>query len=811
MPETNQPQRQIIPVIIVVLLSLFTVIPLASNVGLPNGSDVLYHVYRVAEMDRSWAHGVFFPRWAEGLYFGYGSPLFHYYSSLTYYITSILIRLFDLTALDALRTLIMICFVGGGTGMYFFASQRTGRLGGIIAALVYIYSPYIIYTEPYARGTYAELLAFALAPIVFWRFERLIRRPQGINIVFAAISIFLLILSHNLMSATFALILGLWIVWQGGVSLLAVGIKKIRSKAGLIAVRPYIVALGALFLAVGLAAYFWLPVVLERDAIQLENVIGVALLDYRNFFVTLPELLSPTPLSDAGAINGLRNVLNLGLAQWTLGLAGFITVFALIALAIRARKHNDPIVRQGVFFGLMSLILLIVPTTNAIWETFGFLALLQFPWRLLGPLVFCLAILASMNALWINRLFDTENPLQRRVGMGITALIVVYVIGTAFPTFFVPEWTNIEVDTSIAGYHEVEVAGLQMGTTFTDEYRPHDVSSPPGHTESLLEDYADGYPVDRANHDVLPASAQLELINNTPQSNEWHINTEEAFTMEVYTFYWKGWVAEIDGQRVEITPSPNHGLITFPVPVGEHTIRVYLGTTAARIVGNMLSVIALILIFAAWRIVGKRWTLSEPPTIREAWSDRLAFLRDRRQLIGVVAGGILVLILLPLLFREGISWLDSIPGEESPAQNKVSIQLDEQFSVIGYDINEREFRPGETLRVVIYWYPLEAYDVNFSSFLHVSTGGPPVAQADKLHPGGRAISEWWTPDGYIYDEYSVWLPDTLAPGEYNIYTGLYTCELMPPEDCGNGYRPTVVNENGEVLGDTVPLGTITIR
>jgi len=351
-----------------------------------------------------------------------------------------------------------------------------------------------------------------------------------------------------------------------------------------------------------------------------------------------------------------------------------------------------------------------------------------------------------------------------------------------------------------------------MGTTFTDEYRPRDVSSPPGHTESLLDDYADGYPVDRANRDALPPSAQLALISNSPQSNEWQINTEEAFTMEVYMFYWQGWVAEIDGQRVDISPSPNHGLITFPVPAGEHTIRVYLGATTARIIGNILSAIALILVFGAWRIIGKRWLATdESSTITGAWSDRLATLRDRQQLIGAAVGGVLVLILLPFMFREGIAWLDSTPGEESPAQNTASIQLDEQFSVIGYDINKREFRPGETLRVVVYWYPLEAYDVNFSSFLHVSTGGPPVAQADKLHPGGRSIREWWTPDGYVYDEYSVWLPDTLAAGEYNIYTGLYTCELMPPDDCGNGYRPTVVDAAGEVLGDTVPLGTITIR
>ena len=102
----------------VLLLTCFATIPLLSNVGLPNGSDVLYHTYRVGEMQRSWEHGVFFPSWAEGLYFGYGSPLFHFYASLTYYLTSIITIVFGASALDALRIVLMLSFFGCGCGMW---------------------------------------------------------------------------------------------------------------------------------------------------------------------------------------------------------------------------------------------------------------------------------------------------------------------------------------------------------------------------------------------------------------------------------------------------------------------------------------------------------------------------------------------------------------------------------------------------------------------------------------------------------------------------------------------------------------------
>ena len=177
-------QQQIdVYLLAVIGLSLFTLIPLLSNIGLPNGSDVLYHTYRVGEMDRSWVHGVLFPRWAEGLYYGYGSPLFHFYASLTYTITSVLLRLFDFTALDALRAVIVGCMVAGSVGMYAFMKARVGRLAGVLSAVTFIYSPYILYTEPYARGTYPELLALCWFPFILWRFDRFLSYPNAQEIL----------------------------------------------------------------------------------------------------------------------------------------------------------------------------------------------------------------------------------------------------------------------------------------------------------------------------------------------------------------------------------------------------------------------------------------------------------------------------------------------------------------------------------------------------------------------------------------------------------------------------------------------------
>jgi hypothetical protein len=96
------------------------------------------------------------------------------------------------------------------------------------------------------------------------------------------------------------------------------------------------------------------------------------------------------------------------------------------------------------------------------------------------------------------------------------------------------------------------------------------------------------------------------------------------------------------------------------------------------------------------------------------------------------------------------------------------------------------------------------------SFAHVWSGGIPAAQADKLNPAGLP-TKTWTPDGHIRDEYVITLPDTIAPGEYQLLVGLWTCEgVAEGEDCGSGRLP-VTDVDGNAVGDAVPLGTIVVR
>ena len=789
-PRLNDIRKSIDPGLLLVLaLTLFTVIPLLRNPGLPNGPDVLYHSYRVAEMNRSWSHGLLFPTWAEGFYLGYGSPLFHFYARLTYVITGLFKVVLGLEALDALRALLALSLLGCSSGMYLFARRRFGRVGGIVAGLLYVYSPYLMYTEAYARGTYPELLSFALFPWLLWRVDALRDKPAPVNFLSLVLVQTALINAHNLMALVLTGVTVAWIAFEAIV-------QQANREASRMDWRSAVWALLGMALGIGAAATFWLPVVLESDSVHLQNLTVAGLLDYREAFVRLPDLLATPPIHDAGAINGLSELKALGVAQWMLALLGLA---ATAGLYIRGYRSPHPQSFLGIlFFALVALatLVLVMPVSLPIWDSLRPIQFLQFPWRLLGPIAACLAIIGGANGIWLEKL-------DSRWQISLVASVAALPIVLAIPLFYVPEWRHERLDTSIAAYHAEEVARRQLGTTFTGEYRPRHVHSVPDPTAHLLLDYADGYPIDKLNHSLLPEGTAAALIHNSPQSHAWRIKAGRDFVAEIYNFYWLGWRAEIDGRPVAITSSPHHGFITFPVPSGEHEVRVYLGSTAARDLAAWVSFLSIVLAVGAVAMLRRSRTRPRP-----YWT--IAPLA-RAATIGLLLGGGIALLCVLVFFQEGLAWHNSPPGEALPAQFRARYTLDDSLQVIGYDLSDVALRPGDHLRLRVYWYAPEEIDVNFSSFLHLSTGGPPLAQVDKLHPAGRAISEWWGPDGYIADTYDLRLPAQLAAGEYQLIVGLYTCELMPADDCGNGYRPEVRDEAGALVGDSVPLASIRVE
>ena len=123
-----------------------------------------------------------------------------------------------------------------------------------------MYAPYLL-TNIYVRGAYAEAAAQAILPWIFWSFRRLLRGAEpSAYLLPAALSLGALAVTHNvtLVFLPAALLIYMAIHWRlGG------GGRARFGWAGL-----------AMALAMGISAFFWLPVLLEQRYI-VDTISGI--------------------------------------------------------------------------------------------------------------------------------------------------------------------------------------------------------------------------------------------------------------------------------------------------------------------------------------------------------------------------------------------------------------------------------------------------------------------------------------------------------------------------------------------------------
>src|SRR3990167_1349066 len=112
--------KNIFPIFIVLILSFFSIKPLLMSGFFPIHDDT--HVARVYEMAKALSDGMFPVRWVSDLGYGYGYPIFNFYSPLPYYVGGFL----DLSGLDSLNATKLTMFLGiilSGFSMYLFAKE----------------------------------------------------------------------------------------------------------------------------------------------------------------------------------------------------------------------------------------------------------------------------------------------------------------------------------------------------------------------------------------------------------------------------------------------------------------------------------------------------------------------------------------------------------------------------------------------------------------------------------------------------------------------------------------------------------------
>ena len=732
--------------------------------GLPHQTDAELHVYRAAELGHLLKAGAFYPRWAPDLYLGYGYPIFNYYAPMVYYLANLFALPAAVSIVAGTKAVFILGLLCASCGAYLLGRELFGSASGVLSAAAFVFSPYVVFIDPHARGDLAEHFAIALLPLVFYFFHRLLTSGGRWVFVGSVLSLASVVFSHNLIGLVVAVLIFAYWLW----------VLLLERERHQLLWGPLAFAISA-----ALIAFFWLPFLLERDAIKL-NVVGSGHFDFRNHFLTLRELLAPSRILDMAATAPHYRT-NFGVAQWALGLLAL----AVLARAALRQHWSRPVATLGYYvLAAGGLTFLMLPLSTPVWEMVAGMEYLQFPWRLLGPASLMLSVCAGGG---LSLLPETGwKPLA---SAGAVTLVLVL----ALPVLYPPMWDADFGGTAPENIIAWEVRSHAFGTTSTGDFLPVEaalVMMKP--MPSLVDSYAADGPVDRVNRAVLPGGASVEIVEQRPGYDRFRVVTPKGFVFRNYTFYFPGWHVYIDGQEVAVDVAGPEGFITFWVPAGEHEVVVRFEDTPPRTIGWLISAGGLAGLLLA--IVFYSPSEEGVPSRR---SDRS--LRAIAWMGGAVALFIAVksLVIDP---QDDCMRYTSPPGEALAAQHQTHVNFENQIELLGYDLPQRQVRAGKTFPVTLYWRALQPLETNYQSFVHVARPLHVLwGQRDHLNPGGLPTRQWPL-DRYVWDEYTIQVLPGTPPGEYQLNVGL-------PSWAG-GFRLKRVRADGDVIGDSVVIDTI---
>ncbi len=112
------------------------------------------------------------------------------------------------------------------------------------------------------------------------------------------------------------------------------------------------------------------------------------------------------------------------------------------------------------------------------------------------------------------------------------------------------------------------------------------------------------------------------------------------------------------------------------------------------------------------------------------------------------------------------------------ATHRLDITYDQKIKLIGYELDKKRVRPGESFFLTLYWQSLAKMQENYSIFIHLyGREGEKVAQRDSYPGGGSYPTSLWQTGDIIKDRYKITIsPEAEAPALSRVHVGLYTLE-----------------------------------
>ena len=495
--------------------------------------------------------GQFPPRWALDVHFTYGSPYPEFNYQLPYYIGFIFNKI-GFSLFDSYTLCLALSLFVGAFGMYLFARKLTTPLASFAAAVLYTYTPYRA-IDVFVRGTVGESFALAIFPWILYGLLRLREKQNPRNVVILAITVSLLILSHQ-PSTAFGLpiLVGIFFV-----------IELIRKNYRFI-LNLFISMFGALFLS----AFYLVPVFLEKGFIQ--EVLPYNLYDHFPFIWQLIYSRWGYGASNWGPYDDMS--FQVGFVNLAIILAAIIFLFVRSKIAKRFEKGYLFVTLLATFFVLFMMNV----RSSFIWKIFPFTNAIQFPWRLLSLTTILTAVMF---------VFLAKN-MSKKI-LIITSFIVITASFSLTVGYFHPgEITNTPDSHFLRRY--LPNQALLPGETVSPEYLDYTENYMPLPSAAVRPSN-----VPKARITAILPTTLITVTNQNPFDTKAATDSPTDDVITVNTFYFPGWNVSLDGKAVDVTLD-QYGAMRVFVPSGKHNLEVKFLDTPVRRISNIISLVAWI-------------------------------------------------------------------------------------------------------------------------------------------------------------------------------------------------------------------------
>jgi hypothetical protein len=714
-------------------------LPLFWQSGLPRSNDSEHWVFQTQNIAIALSEGHLYPRWSPHALGGYGAPIPHYYPPAPAYAAALMQLVLTGSPVEAVRLLMALALCFTPLPVYALVARHSSAAQGLLASLLYAASPIVAFVSWYVLGDLPAVISYLLLPLLLWAVDRLLTAHQPLDIASVALLTAALLLT-DLRFAAAAIVLAITLtVWH---------IARQRT-------HRWQQVLIALILGALCASFYWLPALLEINAVRWQPITETP-----TYIATFSEL-----------ITGLRQIDPLNTTpppQISLGLP--LTVFLLpgVVAALRAPRHI------GSLFLLAGILPCVFVTLSAPAQHW-----------LIGVSCLCLAVGSSGAA-------NLPLPLSARLrplAFGLTCLIAI--------SGMIPAWLSTRSDASFGDVspaaqvrYELEgfgIAGLPRGWML-----PTALVAGQPFNQTLLNSYTSGEII-KIDVNNLEGDAQVGFLAHTSQSDRLQIQTGIAMQIVVQTTSFPGWAASATAGRVELDIEADTGLLQMVFPESFNSdVSIALGSTPARIIGWAASACSLLILTLYVR--------------RNAARTRAYLAEFRLLTIGEVRAASLVVglsaVFVMLAVNGALSGLQVAPGSGLQGGTPIQARTEVGLEAAAFRVENPILRAGDTLEMTLYWRALRYLEENYRVQISLvqEVDNVPVFSASIAHPAQYPTRRWLT-ERYVTDRHLLQLPAVLSAGGYRVQVEVFDCLAV----CDPTERLTFFDNQRVTLGTALIL------